>query len=131
MTLRWFRLSPVVALVVGFFWPANLPHARGSEILNASAITQTTLPSGLRVVVKEAFDLNLVVLSVWVRAGSSDETEENNGVSHFLEHLMFSGTKKRGPLEFQREVEAMGGVANALSMQDATQYYVIVPKEHF
>lgn len=130
MTRREVRLILfLLFLMIGLTLAAPLAAKAGS-ILDPKTITLYTLPNGLRVVVKEAPGIDLVVLNVWVRAGSADETEENNGVSHFLEHLMFKGTKKRGPLDFQREIEGLGGVANAATMEDATQYWVVVRARH-
>ncbi|MBI3945617.1 MAG: insulinase family protein [Armatimonadetes bacterium] len=130
MTLRNLRLVPFVTMALGWLAVSGFPPARAGDILDPEMVTQTTLPNGLRVVVKEAPGIDLVVLNVWVRAGSADETEENNGVSHFLEHMMFKGTKKRGPLEFQKEIEELGGMANASSTEDAAQYWVVVRAQH-
>jgi len=127
-SLRLYMLASGAALA--YLALALVPAAHAGRILDAAAITQTTLPNGLRVVIKEAPSIPLVALNVWVRAGSSDETEENNGVSHFLEHLMFKGSKKRGPGEFDLEIEGLGGLANATTMEDATQYYVVVAQQY-
>ncbi|HOM80854.1 MAG TPA: insulinase family protein [Armatimonadota bacterium] len=130
MTFRFLRLFMLVCgAALAHLAMAPVP-AHAGRILDPATITQTTLPNGLRVVIKEAPSIPLVALNVWVRAGSSDETEENNGVSHFLEHLMFKGSKKRGPGEFDLEIEGLGGLANATTMEDATQYYVVVAQQY-
>ena len=131
MTLRTlWQFSLISALALAGVCLPEAPPASAGKILDPQAITQTTLPNGLRVVIKEAPGINLVALNVWVRAGSSDETEENNGVSHFLEHLMFKGTKKRAPGDFDMEVEGLCGIANATTTEDATQYYIVVARQH-
>lgn len=70
----------------------------------------------------------LVNVSTWVKTGSINETPENNGVSHFLEHLMFKGTKNRKAGEFDKLLESKGGIVNAATWKDYTFYYVTLPK---
>lgn len=131
MALRIRHLCIRLGLIPVLLLAALQPSALSADpVLDPNTVSLHTLPNGLRVVVKEAPAINLVALNVWVRAGSACETEENNGVSHFLEHLMFKGTKKRGAGEFDREIEGLGGIANAVTMEDATQYYVVVAKQY-
>ena len=66
-------------------------------------------------------------LSTWVRTGSIHEDDVNNGVSHFLEHLMFKGTERHKPGEFDRAMESMGAIINAATWKDFTFYYVTGP----
>jgi zinc protease len=66
-------------------------------------------------------------LSTWVQTGSLHEDEQNNGVSHFLEHLMFKGTDRCKPGEFDRRMESMGAVINAATWKDFTFYYITAP----
>lgn len=66
-------------------------------------------------------------INTWVRTGSLHEDAQNNGVSHFLEHLMFKGTERFGPGVFDRHMEAMGAVINAGTWKDFTHYYVTAP----
>ncbi|MCD8377812.1 MAG: insulinase family protein [Candidatus Gastranaerophilales bacterium] len=73
-------------------------------------------------------DGGLVNISTWVRTGSINETEENNGISHFLEHLMFKGTHKHPAGEFDKILEAKGAIVNAATWKDYTFYYVTLPK---
>ncbi len=70
----------------------------------------------------------LVNVSSWVKTGSINEDDTNNGISHFLEHLMFKGTKKHPVGEFDRILEAKGGIVNAATWKDYTFYYVTLPK---
>jgi len=72
----------------------------------------------------------LVNVSTWVKTGSINETDENNGISHFLEHLMFKGTNKHPAGVFDQILEAKGGIVNAATWKDYTFYYVTLPKEH-
>lgn len=70
----------------------------------------------------------LVNVSSWVKTGSINEDDSNNGISHFLEHLMFKGTHKHKAGEFDRILEAKGAVVNAATWKDYTFYYVTLPK---
>ncbi|MBE7706459.1 MAG: insulinase family protein [Cyanobacteria bacterium SIG30] len=69
-------------------------------------------------------------ISTWVKTGSINEDETNNGVSHFLEHLMFKGTKQFKPGEFDKILERKGGIINAATWKDYTFYYVTIEKKH-
>ena len=71
---------------------------------------------------------DMVNISSWVRTGSINENEKNNGVSHFLEHLMFKGTHKHKAGYFDRTLEAKGAIVNAATWKDYTFYYVTLPK---
>lgn len=71
---------------------------------------------------------SLVNVSTWVKTGSINETAENNGVSHFLEHLMFKGTKNHKAGEFDKILESKGAIVNAATWKDYTFYYVTLPK---
>lgn len=70
----------------------------------------------------------LVNVSSWVKTGSINEDDHNNGISHFLEHLMFKGTHKHKAGEFDKILEAKGAIVNAATWKDYTFYYVTLPK---
>lgn len=70
----------------------------------------------------------MVNVSSWVKTGSINENDENNGISHFLEHLMFKGTHKHKAGEFDHILEARGAIVNAATWKDYTFYYVTLPK---
>ena len=71
---------------------------------------------------------DMVNVSSWVKTGSINENEKNNGISHFLEHLMFKGTHKHKAGEFDKILEAKGAIVNAATWKDYTFYYVTLPK---
>lgn len=71
---------------------------------------------------------DLINISSWVKTGSLNENDENNGISHFLEHLMFKGTTKHKAGEFDRTLESRGAIVNAATWKDYTFYYVTIPK---
>lgn len=70
----------------------------------------------------------MVNVSSWVKTGSINENDSNNGISHFLEHLMFKGTHAYKVGEFDRMLESKGGIVNAATWKDYTFYYVTLPK---
>ncbi len=90
---------------------------------------ETTLKNGLRVIVKEDRRAPTAVQMVWYRIGSMDEVDGASGVAHVLEHMMFKGTPKVGPGEFNKRVAAAGGRDNAFTSRDYTAYFQQVPKE--
>lgn len=70
----------------------------------------------------------MVNVSSWVKTGSINENDKNNGISHFLEHLMFKGTHKHKAGEFDHLLESRGAIVNAATWKDYTFYYVTLPK---
>lgn len=89
-----------------------------------------TLKNGLRVVADEMKDVETVSVAVFVNTGSRNETPEINGISHFLEHMAFKGTKTRTARQIAEEFEGIGGRINAYTSKDKTVYYVKVLKKH-
>lgn len=88
---------------------------------------ETTLNNGMRVVVREDHRAPTAVQMVWYRVGSIDEHDGVTGVAHVTEHMMFKGTPKVGPGEFNRRVAAVGGRDNAFTSADYTAYFQQVP----
>lgn len=89
----------------------------------ADQVTTFTLKNGMQAVVIEDHRAPVVTHMVWYRAGSADEKRGTSGIAHFLEHLMFKGTKTLAPGEFSKTVEALGGNDNAFTGNDQTAYY--------
>ncbi len=73
----------------------------------------------------------IINISSWVKTGSINENKENNGVSHFVEHLLFKGTTKYPAGVFDKTMERLGGIINAATWKDYTFYYINIPKEHY
>ncbi|MSV41559.1 MAG: insulinase family protein, partial [Actinobacteria bacterium] len=90
------------------------------------AVERSILDSGLRVVTEALPGLRSVAVGFWVGTGSRDETDQISGASHFLEHLLFKGTARRGALEIANSVESVGGDMNAFTTHEATVFYVRV-----
>ena len=92
-------------------------------------VYQFTLPNGLRVIAEQLPHLRSVSIGVWVRAGSILEKPEENGLSHFIEHLAFKGTARRSARQIAQEMDAVGGYLNAATSKLATTYYAKVIDE--
>ncbi|HVE80755.1 MAG TPA: pitrilysin family protein [Candidatus Dormibacteraeota bacterium] len=92
----------------------------------------TTLPNGLRIVTSHMADAQSVTVSIIAGVGSRyEDYEVNGGVSHFLEHLLFKGTKKwPGAKIISEKIDAVGGYNNAYTSNDMTNYFVKVPHQH-
>jgi len=92
---------------------------------------KTTFKNGLRLITAPMADTNTVTVIVAVAAGSKYETKGTNGLSHFLEHMMFKGTKKRPKTkDIAGSLDAVGGEYNAFTSQESTAYFAKVDKEH-
>ena len=87
---------------------------------------RTSLPSGLRIVTEEGSTVRSATGGGWVNVGSRDETSPVAGASHFLEHLLFKGTKTRTAMEISSSIEAVGGEMNAFTGKEYTCFYARV-----
>ena len=88
------------------------------------------LPNGLTIVA-EQMPVEAVNLSLWVNVGSANEPDDINGMAHFLEHMVFKGTKRIVSGEFERRIEERGAVTNAATSQDYTHYYITTAPKDF
>jgi zinc protease len=91
-------------------------------------VQTTTLANGMKVIVWTDRDIPNVALYNWVRVGSRNEVPGITGLAHFFEHMMFNGTSKRAPGEFDRLMEAQGGSNNAYTSDDLTVYQDWIPR---
>jgi len=83
-----------------------------------------TLKNGLRVVYENINYVKSISVGLWVENGSRNEHSSNNGISHFIEHMMFKGTKKRTSLQLAEAIEDVGGQINAFTGKESTCFYV-------
>lgn len=90
---------------------------------------KTILPNGIRVVTESIPYVRTVSLGFWFRTGSRNETVENNGISHLIEHLMFKGTTNRSAREIAEVIDAAGGQLNAFTGKERTCYYARILDE--
>ncbi|TPG53530.1 insulinase family protein [Roseomonas nepalensis] len=103
--------------------------AAATDPATGGAIRLTRLPNGLTVVSDAMERVETASIGAYVHTGTRDETAEENGVSHFLEHMAFKGTEKRDAQAIAREIEAVGGHLNAYTARETTAYYAKVLKE--
>lgn len=93
-------------------------------------IQKTTLDNGIQVITEEIPHVHSVSVGVWVQAGSRDESLEENGISHFIEHMLFKGTKRRSARQIAKEIDAVGGILNAFTSKEFSSFYAKVLSEH-
>lgn len=90
---------------------------------------KSVLPNGIRIVSEEIPHVKSVSIGVWIDTGSRNETELTNGISHFLEHMVFKGTEHRSTQQIARSLESVGGYLNAFTTKEHTCYYARVLDE--
>jgi zinc protease len=99
--------------------------------MDPNSIHRTTLPNGLTVLIQEDHSAPVVAIVTYVKAGYFDETDQENGLAHALEHMFFKGTQKRGVGDMAKETKASGGYLNAHTIYDNTTYYTVLPSTGF
>lgn len=88
------------------------------------------LSNGVRVVCENIPYVRSVSIGIWVRTGSQNENPRNNGVSHFIEHMLFKGTEKRSAAEIAESIDNIGGQLNAFTGKECTCFYAKTLDEH-
>jgi predicted Zn-dependent peptidase len=88
------------------------------------------LENGMTVVMEQVRNVRSVSLGIWVKVGSRNESTEKSGISHFLEHMYFKGTKKRTAREIAFDIDSIGGDLNAFTSRENTAFYIKVLDEH-
>jgi len=111
-----FRVRAVV-LTIGLFLGLTASASAGTL---AELVFETTLGNGLKVLIVEEPKAPVVAVQVWYKVGSRNEETGRTGLSHMLEHMMFKGTSKVGPKQFDMIVTRNGGVDNAETQMDFT-----------
>lgn len=89
-----------------------------------------TFPNGLRLVMEKIPSVRSISLGIWIGTGSKYETFQDNGISHFIEHMMFKGTSKRTAREIAEAFDCIGGNLNAFTSKEYTCYYAKVLDQH-
>ncbi len=136
---RKYRPSFLALLLMGVFMLTSLAHAstQGQDqgldpnILFSDPAKIITLQNGLRVYILKDERFPLVSTRLYVKAGSAYETEDEAGISHVLEHMVFKGTDKRPKGGIAKDVEAVGGYLNAATSFDYTVYLTDLPSAHW
>lgn len=106
--------------------PVLIDHG---SILATPETRVTTLANGMRVATESNLAAETATVGVWIDAGSRFESDDTNGTAHFLEHMIFKGTKKRSVRVLEEEIENMGGHLNAYTSREQTTYYAKVLKK--
>ena len=95
-----------------------------------SRYKKTVLPNGVRIITETIPHVKSFSLGFWFNVGSRDENNQNNGISHVIEHMLFKGTTSRSSKQIAEEVEACGGYLNAFTSKEHTCYYGRGLEEH-
>ena len=93
-------------------------------------INRTVLANGISVISEEISHVRSVSIGAWVRCGSCHENIQTSGTAHFIEHMLFKGTKKRSAFDIAWAIDSVGGVMNAFTGKELTSFYLKVPDYH-
>jgi len=88
-----------------------------------NSFKKTILPNGIRIITENIPHIQSFSLGFWFNVGSRDEARKNNGITHFIEHMLFKGTKRRSARKIADDIEAYGGYLNAFTSKENTCYY--------
>jgi predicted Zn-dependent peptidase len=97
---------------------------------NAAVINKALLPNGVKIISQKTPHIRSVSMGVWVNVGARDENNEQNGLSHFIEHMIFKGTARRSAYQIAKEFDAIGGHTNAFTSMEHTCYHAKVLDSH-
>lgn len=123
-------LVPVLGLIASLLGCAMTSRPQPVPAVETPAPERVRLANGLTIVLQEHRAADVVAVQLWVRAGGRDEAEEEAGISHFVEHLLFKGTPTRGPGVIDRQISEVGGEINAATSYDFTYYHIVLPARH-
>jgi predicted Zn-dependent peptidase len=101
-----------------------------SELQIPGLFNRTTLPNGLRIVSESIPSVRSISMGLWVEAGSRDESEQDAGICHFIEHMVFKGTARRRMHQIAERLESVGGYLNAFTSKEYTCFYARTLDEH-
>src|SRR5256885_11458769 len=93
-------------------------------------IRRTTLPNGLTVITEQMQHIRSISIGIWVKTGSRHENSESNGISHFVEHMVFKGTSTRTAQDIARQVDSIGGNMDAFTAKECICFNIKVLDEH-
>ena len=123
MSVKDTNKISVLAIIFIFSLLAVTPAASAQD-------TVYDLDNGMTVILKENHSSPMVTSMVFVRSGSKYESEYENGITHFLEHLLFDGTINKSREEIDGSIRDLGGYINAFTRKDMTAYLVLLPKQY-
>src|SRR6186713_3564754 len=130
MPKSFVALSACVLMTLGAAAVAATKPAKPAvaRVPGLDQVQSMTLANGMKVIVWTDRDIPNIALYNWVRVGSRNEVPGITGLAHFFEHMMFNGTSKRAPGEFDRLLEAQGGSNNASTSENVTIYMDWIPR---
>ncbi len=99
--------------------------------MSHNSYQKTQLENGLKIISETIDYARSICVGIWVNAGSRDEKKEENGISHFIEHMSFKGTKNRTAIQIAKELDAIGGMSNAFTGKENTCFHAKVLGKHF
>jgi predicted Zn-dependent peptidase len=91
---------------------------------------KTILSNGIRVVSEHIDHVRSISIGIWVKCGSRYEDHATNGAAHFIEHMLFKGTKNRSAFEIASAIDSVGGMMNAFTGKELTSFYIKIPDYH-
>jgi len=91
---------------------------------------KTILDNGIRVISEEIDHVRSVSIGIWVLCGSRHEDHQTNGMAHFIEHMLFKGTRSRTAFDIASAIDSVGGVMNAFTGKELTSFYIKIPDYH-
>ena len=131
MLKKVFVLSLLIILMNLTLVGSTLAQTPEADTLNfedyALDLVDYTLPNGLRVILAEDHSAPVVAVDIWYRVGGANDPEDRSGFAHLFEHLMFRGSANVGDREYDLLLDAVGGVNNASTSIDRTNYWALVP----
>lgn len=105
-------------------------HKGIRKVASQSSINKTILPNGIRILSESVPYVDSVSVGIWAVAGARDEDQSRHGMSHFVEHMLFKGTKTRSARQIADEMDSLGGHLNAFTDKEFTCYYAKVLGDH-
>ena len=126
---RGLSLAAILLLLVGCALGPR-PRERPPSASGAPAPIRQVLGNGVVLISQEHRASDVVALQLWMRVGGRDESSDELGLSHYLEHMLFKGTPTRPPGSIDALIEGLGGTSNAFTSYDYTHYDVVLPAEH-
>lgn len=107
------------------------PKTKSNFLDDGQKIQKTTLPNKIKIITHKIPYIRSVTMGIWINAGSRDEEKHEHGAAHFLEHMLFKGTKNRSAYEIAKAFDAIGGNSNAFTSVESTCCFAQVMDEHF
>jgi predicted Zn-dependent peptidase len=100
------------------------------SVTDVRSVRRTVLPNGLTVLTEEMNHIRSVSIGIWIKTGSRHEEPEQNGISHFIEHMVFKGTETRSAVDIARQIDSIGGNMDAFTAKECVCFNVKILDEH-